>query len=106
MPDSTFRLASRFEPTADQPRAIDELCAFADLTATPSWDKDPLYESTRHVRDRAADVRRAREEGRLDLDGWEAILVRLVSSGEFKDVRRRCGRKADCSLRTRNEWPT
>jgi excinuclease ABC subunit B len=27
MPETTFRLASRFEPTADQPRAIDELCA-------------------------------------------------------------------------------
>jgi excinuclease ABC subunit B len=27
MPESTFRLASRFEPTADQPRAIDELSA-------------------------------------------------------------------------------
>jgi ATP-dependent exoDNAse (exonuclease V) beta subunit len=84
-----------FDRDAEVRRAIDELCAFADLTQHPSWDKDPLFESTRHLRERAADIRRAREEGSLDCDAWEAILVRLVSSGEFKDVRRRCGRKAD-----------
>jgi ATP-dependent exoDNAse (exonuclease V) beta subunit len=84
-----------FDRDAELRRAIDELCAFADLTGHPSWDKDPLFESTRHLRERAADIRRAREEGGLDLDGWEAILVRLASSGEFKDVRKRCGRKAD-----------
>ena len=42
---------------------VAELCAFADLTAHPSWDKDPLFEATRPLRTLAADFRRIAEEG-------------------------------------------
>jgi ATP-dependent exoDNAse (exonuclease V) beta subunit len=88
-------------------RAIAEVCDVADLTAHPSWDKDPLFEATRPLRVLAADFRRAQEEregsatsdsrtgGALDIDGWEALLIRLVSSPEFKDVRKKTGKKPE-----------
>ena len=106
-----------FDRDAAIARCVAELCAFADLTANPSWDKDPLFESTRPLRVLAAELRKAagdepasrpppaarRDEPqrpapdaqRLDaLDVLEATLVRLVKS-ELKDIEKRKGRKPD-----------
>ena len=96
-----------FDRDAEVRRAVAEVCDVADLTANPSWDRDPLFEATRPLRILAADFRRAQEEregalaqdsqpgGELDVDGWEALLIRLVSSSEFKDVRKKTGKKPD-----------
>ena len=38
-----------FDRDAEVTRCVDELCAFADLTAHPSWNDDPLFKSTADV---------------------------------------------------------
>jgi ATP-dependent helicase/nuclease subunit A len=93
-----------FDREAAIARCVAELCAFADLTLNPSWDKDPLFESTRPLRGLAAEIRRAgREDGSApptegsgpeNLDLLEAILVRVVKS-ELKEIEKRKGRKPD-----------
>jgi ATP-dependent helicase/nuclease subunit A len=47
-----------FDRDAAVRRSVEQLCAFADLTEGPSWDKDPLYHATAPVRQAAADLRR------------------------------------------------
>jgi ATP-dependent helicase/nuclease subunit A len=94
-----------FDRQADVGRCIEALCTFADLTDRPSWDKDPLYEGTRFLRQVAADFRRAlgdelRGASLTDVDGAEALLVRLAKSREFKDIAKRRGRKPDYSKHT------
>src|SRR5215211_5121331 len=93
-----------FDREAAIARCVAELCGFADLTLNPSWDKDPLFESTRPLRVLAAEIRRAgREDGSApptegsgpeNLDLLEAILVRVVKS-ELKEIEKRKGRKPD-----------
>jgi ATP-dependent helicase/nuclease subunit A len=101
-----------FDRDAAIRRCVTELCAFADLTEDPSWAKDPLYHATAPVRLAAADLRRGISgpgsslpppgsslqppaSSLEDLDGVEALLVRLVRSYEFKDIERKKGRKPD-----------
>src|SRR5215203_1508474 len=54
-----------FDRDARAVRCVEELCVFADLTEHPSWDKDPLFESTRPLRVLAAEFRKAEEEASL-----------------------------------------
>ena len=69
-------------------RCVDELCAFADLTAHPSWDKDPLFEATRPLRALAADLRRSAERGEAARPArWPSASIRR-SVAERERVRR------------------
>ena len=52
-----------FDRDAAIARCVAELCAFADLTLNPSWDKDPLFESTRPLRVLAAETPQGRRRG-------------------------------------------
>jgi ATP-dependent helicase/nuclease subunit A len=84
-----------FDRDAEVRASARAVCAFADLTENPSWAKDPLYETTAHVRQLAAEWRRVEAEehaAERDYDGWEAALVRFGTSFN-RDIR--TGRKSD-----------
>ena len=52
-----------FDRDVDVKRCVDELCAFADLTAQASWSGDPLLTTTASFRALAADLRRTSDRG-------------------------------------------
>ena len=72
---------------------VEEVRRFAEMTATASWAGDNLHKGTAAVRRLAAEVDRARTEGAVDLDGWEAGLIGLGADRDLRDVRRRPGSK-------------
>jgi ATP-dependent helicase/nuclease subunit A len=70
---------------------VDELQAFASMTAGPSYAKDPLHLDTEAARNLAAEIEIQREgagpSGDYDYDGWEARLVDLSRGRAFSRVR-------------------
>ena len=87
-----------FDRDAAIARCVAELCAFADLTLNPSWDKDPLFESTRPLRVLAAEIRRAGGEvgpapstersGPVDVEGPDAGRERVEPESRDEPARR------------------
>ena len=79
-----------FDRDAEVKRCADELCAFADLTAR---SRGAAIRSTRRPRRSVPSPRTSVAPGTrrttraVDLDGWEALLIR--TSKEFKDIRTR-----------------
>jgi ATP-dependent exoDNAse (exonuclease V) beta subunit len=59
-------------------RLVEQLHAFAALTADPSWDRDFLYQGTGAVRLASEAIAREEASGTSDYDAWEARLVDLA----------------------------
>ncbi len=80
----------------DREALIDQLVghveAFADLTSDPSSTSDALYTGTRAVRRFSDDVRRTREPGFSDYDGWEAGLITIGRDRSFRYCKKGSGR--------------
>jgi ATP-dependent exoDNAse (exonuclease V) beta subunit len=71
----------------DRERAIDALLQAVEIVAAlsdrASWRDDPVFKNLAAVRAIAAETSRARLEGPLDYDGWEATLVDLSKNREI-----------------------
>jgi ATP-dependent exoDNAse (exonuclease V) beta subunit len=71
----------------DRDRAIDALLQAVEIVAAlsdkASWREDPVYKNLAAVRAVGAEIARARLEGPVDYDGWEATLVDLSRNREI-----------------------
>ncbi len=59
--------------------AVEQLGALAEQA---SWREDPVFKNLAAIRGMADEIARARREGPLDYDGWEASLVDLSKNRE------------------------
>ncbi|HXG87341.1 MAG TPA: UvrD-helicase domain-containing protein [Vicinamibacterales bacterium] len=57
---------------------IDQLRAFAEVTARPLKRGDNFADDTKTARRISAEIERSRRIGAVDLDGWEASLIALA----------------------------
>ena len=83
---------ARFDRKAEIDRLVPKLHEFADLTRQPAKTSDNLYQSTwpaRQISDHIRLLERVRA-GRDD-DGIEAMVVHLVSNGDFLNVKKGWG---------------
>ena len=72
-------------------RVVDALHRLADLTATPTSERDNLYVDTDGVRRLSRQIRLERSFGQADLDGWEARLVDLARDRGVSRTRKGSG---------------
>ena len=75
-----------FDRDRDIAQLVDALRAFASLTESPSYARDPLYLDTALARHLAAEIA-MQEESVPDLDGWEARLIDLARDRNFSRAR-------------------
>ena len=82
-------------PDYDRGRAVaalvDELRAFAEMSARPLKKGDNMHVDTAPARRTSAEIERLRRIGSEDLDGWEAALVALADDRNFARARRGSG---------------
>ena len=75
------------DPDWDRDTAVEALLhaveIMGDLAARASWREDPVFKNLVAVRAMALEIRRARSEGVLDYDGWEAALIDLSRSRDI-----------------------
>ncbi|MBI4476055.1 MAG: UvrD-helicase domain-containing protein, partial [Acidobacteria bacterium] len=69
-----------------------QLHGFADLAATSSSPNDPLLVDSRPALHRSEEIRKARDLGVVDVDGWEAALVELSRNRDFRRSRKGSGK--------------
>jgi ATP-dependent exoDNAse (exonuclease V) beta subunit len=79
----------------DRAAEIDQVAALlhrlADLTASPSSERDNLYIDTDGVRRLSRQIRLEQQFGSHDLDGWEARLIDLTRDRGLSRTRRGSG---------------
>ena len=82
-------------PDYDRPRnvaaLVDELKAFAEMSARPLKKGDTFHVDTAPARRTSAEIERLRRIGSEDLDGWEAALVALADHRDFARARKGSG---------------
>jgi ATP-dependent exoDNAse (exonuclease V) beta subunit len=71
---------------------IAQVHGFADLAAKPSSANDPLHVDARPALHRSDEIRKARELGVVDFDGWEAALIDLSRNRDFRRARKGSGK--------------
>jgi ATP-dependent helicase/nuclease subunit A len=76
-----------FDREGDIRRHVDALMAFVEMSAGPSWDRDPLYLDTTRARTGAAAIAAGLVPAG-DLDGLEALLVDLHHDRGFARPRK------------------
>jgi ATP-dependent exoDNAse (exonuclease V) beta subunit len=82
-----------FDRQAEIQRLIEQLHRLADLTSSPSSERDNLFLDTDAVRRLSRQIRLEQSFGRHDDDGWEARLVDLVRDRGFSRTRKGSGYK-------------
>jgi ATP-dependent exoDNAse (exonuclease V) beta subunit len=82
-----------FDRAARVNRAIAILHALAQLTASPSSDRDNLYVDTDGVRRLSRQIALEQSFGTRDLDGWEARLVDLTRDRGLSRTRKGSGHR-------------
>jgi ATP-dependent exoDNAse (exonuclease V) beta subunit len=76
-----------FDRDADIDRLVQELHAFAELSASPSYARDYLYLDTAPARHLSQEIALQQSIGAPDYDGWEARLVDLARNRSFANAR-------------------
>jgi ATP-dependent helicase/nuclease subunit A len=82
-----------FDRAAEIDRVIELLHRLADLTASPSSERDNLYLDTDAVRRLSRQIRLEQSFGSRDLDGWEARLIDLMRDRGAARTRKGTGHK-------------
>jgi ATP-dependent exoDNAse (exonuclease V) beta subunit len=77
------------EETID--RVLQSVLEFAEMTATPIFDRDVLYQDTASFRRSAAEIARAAAQQPRDYDGLEALLATLASDRDLSNKRKGSG---------------
>ena len=76
-----------FDRVAAMDALLVELHEFADLTASPSYNRDYLYLDTAPARHVSQEIRLQQAIGTVDYDGWESRFTALSRNRPFVNAR-------------------
>src|SRR5262249_37956960 len=82
-----------FDRELEIDRLVESIHAFADMTASPLFDRDSLFVDTDAVRRLSRQIRLEQSFGQRDLDGWEARIVDLSRDRGLSRTRKGSGYK-------------